>query len=346
MKTSPVALAATLAALVAACDPIVSGSYRGEPLYVIDGWVQLSVSPETLLGAAGDDGPELRVAVLWSQTKGSSFELEGAVEQEVVTTGSFPARFSVTLYEPPAADVLRAVPDAASGGTGEVAIAAIVAYVDSDDDATWDRDSEELVGGADERLFLYTPDGIASAVLGTWPAGFHTLVPTTECTSPLEDLTATTLRYSEDTSGSIDLAVDGNFPVSALFDVDCDPDTFDWGGTCPPLDRVREECREEEWEDELEAAEDGAMCAQCEDRLWPTSAEGDFEACSGWFDACLFEAPPGECSRELYACLGAEGPPPHHCDLRCACDHLEDECLEDGGGHDDCAALRYDCLER
>ncbi|MCC6622752.1 MAG: hypothetical protein IT385_15935 [Deltaproteobacteria bacterium] len=339
LPRSRVPLAVAIVATALGCgDPIVPGSYRGEPLHVIRGWVQLTVSPEALLGSA-EDPDELRVAVLWSQTKGSSFELDGAVEQEVVTTGTFPARFTITLYEPPAADVLRAVPDAATGGAGTMAIAAVVAYVDGDRDETWDRGEEPLVGGADERLFLYTPDGVTSAVLGTWGPGFHTLVPTRACDTALG---GGGVRYELDASATIDLKVDGTFPTSALFDVDCDPTTFDWGGTCPPLERVREDCRTG---DALDAG-DEAMCLACESRLWSEEAEGDPDACYAWFVSCLYDAPPWECEREYYTCVGRPPPPPdRHCDLRCVCDKVYEECREDGESLSECDTRRHDCFE-
>jgi len=339
---SSIVLAVLGASGLGACgDPIVPGSYRGEPLHVITGWVQLTVPPETLLGSA-EDPDELRVAVLWSQTKGSSFELEGAVEQDVVTTGTFPARFTITLYEPPAPDVLRAVPDQATGGTGTMAIAAVVAYVDADRDEVWDRGAEPLVGGADERLFLYTPDGIASAVLGTWGPGFHTLVPTRACDTALG---GGAVRYDADTGTTIDLEVDGAFPISALFDVDCDPSTFDWGGTCPPLDDVRETCRDDVGE--LDGDDDDPMCLACEASLWSDDAEGDAVACYAWLVTCLYQAPPWECEREYYACVGKPPPPPpdRPCDLRCVCDHVYEECREEGGSHAECDRRKRDCFD-
>ncbi|MFO0746755.1 MAG: hypothetical protein U1F43_13950 [Myxococcota bacterium] len=329
-------------ALAACGDPIVAGSYRGEPLYSIDGWVQLMVSPDDLLGA-GEDASELRVAILWSQTKGSSFNLEGAVQQEVVATGTFPARFEVTLYEPPADDILRDVP----GGTGQMAIAALVAYVDDDDDEVWDRDSESLVGGAGDRLFLYTPEGLSSPAFGDLAAGFHRLVPTATCGDPvLAD--ASTVRYAADTTVDIDLTVDGEFPASALIDVDCNSDTFDWAGVCPPLDFVRRQCRDG---DGMVAADPTSpMCLACDDRLWPIDAEGDPSQCDDWFVGCLENAPPNECEFEWHACRGDPpiGPhPDHDCnDLRCVCDHAYSECRERGGDDLICQAYQQDCMRR
>lgn len=341
-RAAPIA-ALGLASLASGCgDPIVAGSYRGEALYQIEGWVQLTVSPSELLGSA-DDAPELRVAVLWSQTKGSSFNLEGAVEQEVVATGTFPARFDVTLYEPPDADILRAVP----GGTGEMAIAALVAYVDLDGDEHWDRDSEDLVGGAEDRLFLYTPDGLTSDVFGDLEAGFHRLVPTAACDGPLAgDGGHTAVHYAVDTAEEIDLSVDGQFPMSALFDVDCDPSTFDWAGTCPPLDAVRKDCR---GGGGMVADPSSAMCQACDDKLWPADAQGDPDACDAWFFGCLLDAPPWECEFEWHVCRGESPGGPHpedHCDLRCVCDHVYDECRAHGGSDSECNAQAADCLQR
>lgn len=331
------------APLVGGCgDAVVPGSYRGEVLYAIDGWVQLMVSPSALLGE-GDDAAELRVAVLWSQTKGSSFELEGAVEQEVVATGSFPARFRVTLYEPPNDDILREVP----GGTGEMAIAALVAYVDSDGDMHWDRGEEDLVGGAEERLFLYTPDGVSSGVLGELGPGFHRLVPTTACDDP-SVVSEGSVLYSVDTSAEIDLTVDGEFPMTALFDVDCDPDTFDWAGVCPPLDHVRRECRD--GGGGVVADPTSSMCQACGGRLWPEAAEGNDDACDDWLVTCLENAPPQECEFEWHICRDEDSPwgehPQDHCDLRCVCDHVYDECRENGGTQDTCLYQRDVCLRR
>jgi len=324
--------------VLASCgDPIVSGAYRGEPLYTISGWVELSVSPDDLLGPADEDPPELRVALLWSQTKGSSFVLDGAREQEVVTTGEFPARFDVTIYEPPEDAVLRDVTD----GSGRVAIGALVAYVDSDGDEHWDRETEDLVGGAADQLFLYTPDGVTSSLFGDLGPGFHGLVPTSACDGAGISQSAS-VRYDSDLSDSVTLGVDGQFPMSALFDVDCDSQTFDWGGFCPPLDQVGATCRDQ---DRLDG-KDQTMCQICATQACPRDYQGDYPSCQTYFLECIDQGNPDfECLNQFYWCTGDQPPPPprgQHGNLPQSCEDGYQHCLEhDTEAH--CQELRSHC---
>lgn len=328
--------------LAGACgDALVDGAYRGEALYLLEGWVRLDAADASLpldaaAAATADTGSgPLRVALFWAPAKGSGFALEGAVEQDVATDGLFPARFRLALFAPPDDELVKPVID----GVGDLAVAVVLAYIDNDRDRTWDRDSEPVVGGAPENLIVYTPEGVQSRLYGALGAGFHRLIPIRDCV-PRPDGTGFEVRYAIDRS-DIDLFVSMNFPVELLVDADCDGSPGEWTGVCPPLDRVRATCRGEP----AVAGPNAALCGACEPLLPPEPATR--ETCDDWFEGCLFSAPPRECEREWRACRG-ESPTEQHCDeLDCVCRHFYDECMVETGGDEGVCQERFrHCMSR
>ncbi|MFO0744504.1 MAG: hypothetical protein U1F43_02380 [Myxococcota bacterium] len=320
-------LAAGLACGVAACgDAVVDGTWPGEALFQLEGWVELEAGTSTLLGDGHRDQGELRVGIFWTPTKGTDFQLETAVEQEVSTAGTFPARFTVTLYEPPPDSLLHAVAD----GSGQVAQALLLAYLDQDGDGQWDRASEILVGGAAQRVILYTPDGIVSDALGTLGPGFHRVVPTGVCDS------GAGARFAADTEADIDLTVSMAFPVDALLDVNCDGKKDEWSGVCPPLENVRLRCGD--------PAVEPVMCASCTAYLWTPGS--DVAACDQWFDKCLsVYFAPNECESEWHICRGEPVSVDPSCgDLACQCKGVYTDCLASGYAEDVCRPKYDSCV--
>ena len=96
---------ASLAAVLAACDPQASSDYQGEPLITLEGQV---VSTGAL--------PPLEAAMLWQRGPPPSTD-----DQELATRapvqGGFPARFVARLYQPPPAAARRTL------AAGEVSFA-------------------------------------------------------------------------------------------------------------------------------------------------------------------------------------------------------------------------------
>lgn len=219
---------AVAAAVLGACgDGLKDGSYRGEPLHVLEGWVKLDTT-ETAPGVTLVVG-ELRVAVFWSRSADALAAGTVGIEQDVATGGSFPARYRLVIYEPPPDELLVPVLD----GSGHYAFALVLAYVDGNGDGAWNRRSERLVGGAVQRLLVYTPDGVESATFGKLAKGFHHLEPKTQvCASGLPTV------FAPDPNPDLELTISMTFPTDVVLDLDCDGDSREWWSLCPPLETI------------------------------------------------------------------------------------------------------------
>lgn len=333
-------IAATLVVLASACgDAVVDGDWRGEELFVIEGFVRLDPSAEGIATPPageppGGNGPgPLRVALFWSPARGAGFHLDAAIEQDVATDGLFPARFRLALFAPPDDELLTPVAD----GLGELAVAVVMAYLDDDRDQTWDRGREPVVGGAPERLLVYTPDGVKSRLFGELAPGFQRIVPIKDCVLRPDGLGFET-RYAPDALRDVDLIVSGAFPVELFLDADCDGTQGEWTGVCPPLYKVRTLCNSGPVQ-----PVDATMCNACVPLLSPTGVPA--EECDGWLFGCLGRSPADECDTEWRTCRGDGGAPPCP-DLPCICQRLYDECKLAGGDPPKCQGKLDDCLLR
>src|SRR5688572_20396278 len=87
-----------IASLIASCgDPIVDTSYRGEPIWSVEGTIN---APEQLDGL--ELGDEVRASLFWIPNL-SQQEQPVMVEQTSLTAEvRFPATFEVRVFEPPA----------------------------------------------------------------------------------------------------------------------------------------------------------------------------------------------------------------------------------------------------
>ncbi len=259
--------------------------------------------------------------------KGSGFHLDGAVEQDVATDGLFPARFRLALFAPPDDELVRKVPD----GFGELAVAAVLAYLDDDRDMRWDRASEHVVGGAPDRLLVSTPDGIGSRLYGPLGPGFHRLLPVQDCVAR-PDGSGFETRYAIDRN-DLDLFVSMSFPIELFLDADCDGNSGEWTGECPPLDKARSVCRGGQV---ITGPGDVALCGACEPLLSPVAAAPD--KCESWFASCLYTAPPEECDSERRICLGGAPIDPACVALDCVCTRIYEECRMSTGDEVGCKA--------
>lgn len=160
MSRSLCSLVAVLAPL-AACASQADSSYQGEALARIGGSVHNTRTQPIVAGA--------EVVVVWQNSSGSP-DLTGTESVEV--EGSFPAQFTLSIFEPPADALLN------NWNGVKVGVAYIVAGTPGADYS--DEDSDAAVLGAEaDHLLVYVPAAVpagsdASYILhGTPGPGFH-----------------------------------------------------------------------------------------------------------------------------------------------------------------------------
>jgi len=146
--------AAVVAGTLIACDPVVDGRYRGEPMFSFEGEL---VQYE---GLAAQEH-EFRTTLLWlRELKADPVtqlpRLDDAVEQASVSVElRFPSTFRVDLFAPPVDEMLL------PSGIG---VALVVVYEDRDANGrlTPDASPSELVGGAPYEALVYAVDEVAA----------------------------------------------------------------------------------------------------------------------------------------------------------------------------------------
>lgn len=159
MSRSLFSLVLALAPLTA-CASQVDGSHQGTALAKIGGSVR---NIRTLPVSAGSE-----VVVVWQNSSGSP-DLSGADSVEV--EGSFPAQFTLSIYEPPAPELLN---DWYGVKVGVAFIVAGEAGTDFSNDA-----GAGILGIEDDHLLVYVPAAVpagtaAATLLRSTPApGFH-----------------------------------------------------------------------------------------------------------------------------------------------------------------------------
>jgi len=197
------AVIATLLLIAGCGEPLADGTFLGDELLHLEGEVRVHEEPAAT-------GP-LRLAIFWT-TKSLADGLGdplSSVAQQALTTGIFPARYALSLHEPPPQEVVVSVPD----GEGRYALGVLLAYVDANQDGMVSEG--ELEGGATDLVVLYTPGGASGSEFGTLAAGYHTMKPAGEC--PEEGR----LPLEAAPRQEFEVVVGGGVP-----DVDCD------GGVC------------------------------------------------------------------------------------------------------------------
>lgn len=238
-----------LLGIALACgDSLVDGDYAGEPLFRLSGVI--TVDHEFSFRPDVQEGGELRIALFWalrgddSDTQSPQFLLEN----QVVTRGSFPARYELRVFSPPDPETLGSVFQGDITGYGKIAVGAMLMYIDRNANQRWDRDHEMLVGGAiDGKMVVYTPDGAGSGrVPWTLEPGFSVMrVVGSFC---LEESGES--EFGESTNGlfpldveerNIDLLVAG-WDIGLLEDVDCDGNLLEWE---PCASHAALECEDE-----------------------------------------------------------------------------------------------------
>lgn len=161
MSLKLVSLIALLAPL-AACDSQVDSDHQGTALAKISGSVG---NKRTLPVTSGAE-----VVAVWQKSSGSP-DLTGVDSVEV--EGSFPAQFTLSIYEPPDPSLLN------DWEGVQVGVALLVAGVPGTDFSDDDTAEAGLLGMEENHLLVYLPQAVpagsaASALLrGTPSAGFH-----------------------------------------------------------------------------------------------------------------------------------------------------------------------------
>ena len=147
-----------LAVVLAACDSQVDSDHQGTPLAKIGGSVR-NVRTQPIVGGA-------EVAVVWNNSSGSP-DLYGSDSVDVA--GSFPAQFTLSIFEPPDDYLLNDWQGVKVG----------VAYIIAGTPGTDYSNETGMLGMEENHLLVYVPQAVpagseASIVLrGTPAAGFH-----------------------------------------------------------------------------------------------------------------------------------------------------------------------------
>ncbi len=140
-----------LAAALSACgDPLADTSYRGEPLFKLDGQIS---TVETLSSELRE--ANFAVSMFWSPN--DPIETTTLIEQpSVTTTVRFPSTFTLRVFEPPAAEHF-------SSSDAQTAFGLVLVYVDADNDQHFDASAgDKLVGGSTDRGLVYALSDVAA----------------------------------------------------------------------------------------------------------------------------------------------------------------------------------------
>ena len=161
MSLKLVSLLALIAPL-AACDSQVDSEHQGTALAKISGSVGNSRTLPVNSGA--------EVVAVWQKSSGSP-DLTGVNSVEV--EGSFPAQFTLSIYEPPPTNLLN------DWDGVQVGVALLIAGVPGTDFSSDESAEAGVLGMEENHLLVYLPQAVpvgsaAAAILrGTPAAGFH-----------------------------------------------------------------------------------------------------------------------------------------------------------------------------
>jgi hypothetical protein len=166
--------ALALLVLAASCgDPIVDTSYRGEPIWYVEGTIS---APDQLDGL--DLGDEVRASLFWIPNL-SQQEEPVMIEQTSVTAEiRFPATFEVRVFEPPAFQHFVE-------SDYRYAAALLLIYVDEDRDGFYGG-FDYVVGGTFNKVLVFAREMVPATDGPTnedIPIGFSLIQPPLKCPS-------------------------------------------------------------------------------------------------------------------------------------------------------------------
>lgn len=288
----------------AACgDPLVTGTYRGEPLVELEG--------RLLIRSAASTPETLNVALFWMSPSSFVKQGEGSLqpldlaEQPVLSRGLTLTRYQLKLYRPPPQEAIQRHEGGARLGLG-----LLLLYDDADRDGRWGESRELLVGGAGQYVLLYAPDGLEEGVVGEpLEPGYHLMRLAPYYERCLQGSTLASMRKVEGRR-EVNLMVRGELG-GLLPDLDCDGVVGDW------CERVLIEAQtqalgdaEEErqvYDEFVECLEVSGLGSPCLEFLSPATLLSD-------------EAPAPEATAQYEACLADQAPdqpvgPQQECDF-------------------------------
>ncbi len=287
-------MALTGSALAACGEPLADNAFRGDPLLTLEGFVVIGVGDEddpdtdTVAELFGRTD-ELRMAVVWM----SQSEVD-TIDQGVLASSTFPARYKATIFSPPPEAAMR------RDALAPYAAGMLLIYRDTDDDGRFNADVDLLVGGARQTLLLYTPFGAGDGVRGK---GFHRVRVLPGDEQQICEDVSSVLSWPDAPSDNTLLTIDEDFRVSTLLDVDCDGSLEEWGDPlCPSQELLDEQC---DFSDS-DVSEDDWFCFVCgPEPPVDFGINEPMDPCESQYLACLESgAPPFQCDFILTECIG------------------------------------------
>jgi hypothetical protein len=162
----------SLALLVVACgDPIVDTTYRGEPIWTVEGTIS---APEQLDGLSLGD--EVRASLFWIPNLSAEEQLLFVEQTSVTAEVRFPATFEVRVFEPPALNHFNEFDD-------RFAAALLLIYVDEERNGFYSG-RDRIVGGTLNKMLVFSRETVPAEEALTnaeMPVGFSLLQPPFKC---------------------------------------------------------------------------------------------------------------------------------------------------------------------
>lgn len=245
-----------LLALAGCGDELATADYEGEPLVQLQGPISLTDGPNFIAYARCDaewfactdrcpaclscdlqftecvdaqvasmPPPKLNLGLFWSGA-----DQPGSVPTMVATSKvrpSFPASWTLSVFTPPPSSMLRA-----GSGSGRYSLGLVLVWMDANFDGRWQRGADPIVGGAQYRAVLYTPDGLEDAKLGTFGPGYHPVSVIQYC-GPAEKNEQPPMLVADDHPMEVWVTLAPEFIRTLLLDLDCDGLVEEFE-VCPP----------------------------------------------------------------------------------------------------------------
>lgn len=168
------------ALLAAGCDPQVDDDYKGEPLASLQGTI-----------AVADEQPspgDVSTAVLWHDFAESD---SAVVTEPVQVRGSFPAEFSLDLFEPPPETVMVELEGEDDGPTGKriaVGYVGVLANNAAAGPGEFEQVWESALGTENDHLLVYSEQEVSEALVGDlFPGGLRPGYQLFRVTRPTEE---------------------------------------------------------------------------------------------------------------------------------------------------------------
>jgi hypothetical protein len=169
MRIAGVVLAALV---IASCgDPIVDTTYRGEPIWTVEGTIS---APEQLDGLSLGD--EVRASLFWIPNLSAQEQLLFVEQTSVTAEVRFPATFEVRVFEPPTLDHFNQF-------DSRYATALLLIYVDEERDGFYSG-TDRVVGGTLNKVLVFAREAVPledSLTNAEIPIGFSLLQPPFKC---------------------------------------------------------------------------------------------------------------------------------------------------------------------